>query len=531
MARNAQLSRRLAEAKRAVLQQWEERARRELLAAAKYDRLVLLDGMPKMVDELVIEIAGEVPEGDGEAASSHGRQRAMATEFSLEQVFGEHALMRQVMFDVLGSHGPALTYEDRDAIDELLQRRVREAAAEFTAVRNRERDNAHSELRQAKDLLEETVQKRTAALTASEALFRGLIDAVTDYAIFTLDPTGIVTSWNPGAERMKGYTSQEIMGRHFDILYTEEGRKRDEPMQHLRAAAKEGRFRGEGMRVRKNGEHYLADVSISPMHDERGALTGFTKVVQDLTERSVLMQERDLLKSDADRLRDEAEYRKRFVATLTHDLRSPLSAALVGARLIAESPGEVDKVRRWAQRIANGVERADKLIVDLLDASRLDAGERVMLSFDTCDLARIAQNAIDDQSTRHGARFRLEVIGDTAGFWNADALWRVLDNLLTNAVKYGEHGTPITTRLARIDTRVVLTVHNFGTIIPVAEQEKLFRPFHRSLDAEALGQVGWGLGLTLVRGFVDAHKGLVKVESYPSAGTTFTVDLPCDPRS
>jgi len=106
----------------------------------------------------------------------------------------------------------------------------------------------------------------------------------------------------------------------------------------------------------------------------------------------------------------------------------------------------------------------------------------------------------------------------------------VLDNLLSNAVKYGERGGVITIRLRRVDDRMLLCVHNFGTLIPGEELALLFHPFHRTSDAKATGQRGWGLGLTLVRGIVEAHHGVVKVESYPKEGTTFTADLPIDAR-
>ncbi|MFL5299197.1 MAG: ATP-binding protein, partial [Anaeromyxobacteraceae bacterium] len=344
-------------------------------------------------------------------------------------------------------------------------------------------------------------------------------------AIFTLDGGGYVTTWNAGAERVKGYAPDEIIGRHFSLLYPEEGRRRDEPMNHLRVAAAEGRFRGEGLRVRKNGDLYMADVSITPMYED-GKLTGFAKVVQDLTERNLLMQERDLTRTHADTLEADAEYRKRFIETLTHDLRSPLSAVKTAAQLIARSPGDHDKVRAWGGRIAEAVERTDRMISDLLDASRLEAGEHLSLTFASCDLRKIAEEVCDELSSRQAHRFVIEAQGSTQGIWSEDGLRRVLDNLLSNALKYGDPARPITIRLTRVGERMLLAVHNHGTLIPVEEQQKLFRPFHRTPTAEASGQRGWGLGLSLVKGIVDAHGGVVKVESYPMQGTTFTVDLP-----
>ncbi|MFL5414666.1 MAG: PAS domain S-box protein, partial [Myxococcales bacterium] len=220
--------------------------------------------------------------------------------------------------------------EERDIILDGIGAAVRNAVTEFERVRNAERE------------------ERAAF---EQERFAQFVEAVRDYAIFTVSPEGNITGWNAGAQRMKQYKPEEVLGQHFSMLYPEEGRRRDEPMAHLKAAAVEGRFRGEGVRLRKNGEHFLADVSITPIYAEQ-KLRGFCKVVQDLTERNLLMQERDLSRGEADRLRIEAEYRERFVQMLTHDLRSPLSTAKASAGLIARFVDHHRSARDGATRDA-----------------------------------------------------------------------------------------------------------------------------------------------------------------------------------
>jgi len=156
--------------------------------------------------------------------------------------------MRRVVFEVLELGGAPLEADDREALLALVDARVRAAVKEFENVRAAERAHAQADLEKAKASLEQTVQERTSELMQTELRFRNLVEGVKDYAIFTVDPSGVITSWNPGAERMKGHTAQEAIGAHFSMLYPEEGRRRDEPMAHLRAAKIEGRFRGEGMR-------------------------------------------------------------------------------------------------------------------------------------------------------------------------------------------------------------------------------------------------------------------------------------------
>ena len=182
-------------------------------------------------------------------------------------------------------------------------------------------------------------------------------------------------------------------------------------------------------------------------------------------------------------------------------------------------------------RLAKSLQRADQMIGDLLDASRLDAGQPMTLAFERCDLRALAGELRDELAIRHGDRFATEIDGATTGLWSPDALRRMLDNLLSNAVKYGDPTQPITIRIRRVDDRVLISVHNFGSIIPLDEQEKLFRRFHRAPIAQTSRIPGWGLGLALVKGVAEAHHGIVKAESYPIEGTTFTVDLPIDARA
>jgi PAS domain S-box-containing protein len=517
--------------KQHILELWEAKVREQVPAAKQTARPALVDSLPELLDRLAKALASSSPEQalaseEATLATDHGKERAQAKAYSLDEVIFEYQVLRQVLLGVVEGTQP-LPAPTREMIFDFILLAVRNAASEFARLREAEKDKANKALKDVNEALDRRVRERVAALNVSEERFRRLVEAVKDYAIFTLDPKGYITSWNPGCVRMKGYAVDEAVGQHFSMLYPAEGNRRDEPMGHLRSAAIEGRFRGEGVRVRKNRDHFLADVSITPMYED-GVLVGFAKVVQDLTERKLLMQERDLSREDADKLRQEAEFREQFVASLSHDLRSPLAAAKASADLILRSPDKTEKVVEWGQRIVQSIDRTDAMITDLLDATRIQAGRPPALQFEPCDLAAIAAQLCEELSSTHGIPITVEVDGDASGLWNAEALRRVLDNLLSNALKYGEPGQPVKVRIRRADGRVLLAVHNSGTIIPVEEQEKLFVPFHRTEGAQATGQKGWGIGLALVKSLVEAHRGIVKVESYPKEGTTFTVDLPVD---
>jgi signal transduction histidine kinase len=224
----------------------------------------------------------------------------------------------------------------------------------------------------------------------------------------------------------------------------------------------------------------------------------------------------------------QAGFREQFAAILAHDLRGPLSAAKASASLILRKPSSND-VPRWAARIVESVDRADRMVQDLLDAMRAQAGAQLDLEFVEYDAVEIAREALDQLRTVYGDRFVLAAPEPVRGWFGVDPLRRAIENLAINAVKYGAVGRPITITVRQLHQRVFVLVHNEGTHIPPEQQETLFRAFQR-LSGEAGSQRGWGLGLAQVRAAAEAHGGSIAVDSLPETGTTFTIDVPVDGR-
>jgi signal transduction histidine kinase len=221
--------------------------------------------------------------------------------------------------------------------------------------------------------------------------------------------------------------------------------------------------------------------------------------------------------------------RERMMLTVAHDIRGPLSAAKAGAVLIMRRPSD-PSVARWASRVDENINRVDKLLRTLLDVSRAGAGSRLDLAFASCELTSIVRDVVETLELAHGARFVVDMPEPVRGYWNAEAIGRAIENLLTNAIKYGDAYQPVTVTAHGMLGRAFVKVHNHGSYIAPGERDSLFEAFRRSRQAEGRGVRGWGLGLALVRAVAEAHGGSVAVESLPETGTTFTVDVPLDAR-
>jgi signal transduction histidine kinase len=239
----------------------------------------------------------------------------------------------------------------------------------------------------------------------------------------------------------------------------------------------------------------------------------------------------DRLSSTIAELRRERSIREHLVAILAHDLRGPLAAAKLGAELLVEEPARLDARRDLGARIERNLDRMDRMIRDLLDASRVRAGERLALQrLDRCDLVQLTRDVAEELRMVYGDRFVVESDPLVEGMWSADELRRTLWNLGVNAVKYGAKDQPIELRVHRLDGHALAAVHNWGTPIAPEDQKHMFDPFARTRTGVESGTVGWGLGLALVAGCAEAHGGTVRVTSNAEEGTTFTITIPLDAR-
>ena len=370
-----------------------------------------------------------------------------------------------------------------------------------------------------------------------EVAFRLLVEAVQDYAIFLLGPDGRVLTWNLGAQRIKGYAAEEIVGQHFSRFYTPEDRTDGRPLRLLGLAAKHGRIEDEGWRVRKDGTRFWADVILTALRDEQGTPYAYAKITRDLTERRASEErERSLLvEREARAAAEEAlRIRDRFMSIASHELKTPAATlGLVAQSLLrSRARGRLDDARLDAglRRIDLAAQRLGTLVDELLDVSQLSSG-RLPLDLHRFDIVELTREVIDRfdaaESTR---RFRLSAPEHGAPIdGDASRLDQVLSNLLDNAVKYSEPGSVIDVDVrADGDAGVTLSVSDRGIGLDAEASTRLFEAFGRGMNTEHVP--GLGLGLFISQQIVERHGGDIDAAARSDgAGSRFTVRLPARP--
>ncbi len=386
--------------------------------------------------------------------------------------------------------------------------------------------------------LDVTRQKHIEAnLLESEARYRLVVESLPDYAVFLLDDDGVVTHWNAGAERLLGFTTDEIVGRSADILFTPEDRAADIPAKERATAKTTGRASDDRWHLKKGGIRFFVTGQMIALTDANGRRAGLAKIMRDITDRHAATAERERLLESERAARAEAERTSRlkdeFLATLSHELRTPLNAILGWTQVLKEGPNTPDELADGLEIIERNTRVQAQLIEDLLDMSRIASG-KVRLAVQRIDFSSVVSAAIDSvqpAATSKQIRIlidvapgRFEVMGDRT------RLQQVAWNLLSNAIKFTPPHGQVVVSLQRDDQHLVLRVRDNGAGIAPEFLPHLFERF-RQADASTTRQHGGlGLGLSIVKQLVELHGGRVRAESDGlEKGATFTVTLPLLP--
>jgi PAS domain S-box-containing protein len=380
-------------------------------------------------------------------------------------------------------------------------------------------------------------QQAHEAMLASERRYRQLIESVVDYAIFQLDASGHVATWNPGAQRIKGYTQDEIVGKHFSTFYTEEDRADGLPQRALQTAAAAGKYEAEGQRVRKDGTKFWASVIIDPIRDDDGELIGFAKVTRDITERH---EAQKALRETQQQLAasQKMEAVGQLSGGIAHDFNNLLMIVIGNLESAQHQTAKMPANPALTRALSNamrGAQRAAALTSRLLAFSRRQA-----LDPKPIDVNKFLIGAADFIQRTLGENIQIETVG-APGLWHVDVdanqLESALVNLAINARDAMPNGGKLTIEGANVyadadysrvnpeiapGQYVAICVTDTGTGMTREVLDRVFEPFFTTKE---LGQ-GTGLGLSQVYGFIKQSGGHVKIYSEVGQGTTVKIYLP-----
>jgi PAS domain S-box-containing protein len=357
------------------------------------------------------------------------------------------------------------------------------------------------------------------ATRQSEERFRLLVDAVQDYAIFVLDTEGIVASWNAGAQRIKGYRREDIVGKHFSHFFIPEDIAAGKPWEELAIARRTGRAETEGWRVKKSGERFWARVVLTAMQDDDGHLRGFAKVTQDLSERRHMQ---DLEKA--------AKNVNEFIAMLAHELRNPLAPIRTAVQVMAKARADAETLESMRQTIDRQSAQLARIVDDMIDIARITRGSLV-IDHEPVELAEVVRRALETATPAiEAARHGLEVQVPESGLvvhGDRDRLTQLLSNLLNNAARYTPPGGRIAVRAYREDGHGIISVRDTGRGIEPQVLERIFDMFVQGRSPLSRVGGGLGIGLALARRIAELHGGTLEARSEGEGkGSEFVVRLP-----
>lgn len=385
-------------------------------------------------------------------------------------------------------------------------------------------------------------------LCESERRFRLLVEGVKDYAIFMLSPEGNIASWNIGAERIKGYRTAEIIGKHFSIFYTEEAIRHQDPQKKLEIARTKGVYEEEGLRVRKDGSRFWANVVITALFDENGNLQGFAKVTRDITERKRIEAEREEVSRQLERKvkerTQELELSRRelliqrdqlarsnadlqqFAYVASHDLQEPLRSVITCHQLIQQNygesiPAELLDYMRIAIESSN---RMKCLIEGLLEYGQVGHAAKIERAVDLNQLVRNVILTLTPKIEETKSEIKVDRLPIVMGDQNL--LSQVIQNLIVNAIKYTE-GQPAKIEISAEHREGFweISVKDNGIGIEPNHFERIFVIFQR-LHSDRKKFPGTGIGLAVCKRIIEGHGGKIWVTSTRGKGSTFTFTLP-----
>ena len=376
------------------------------------------------------------------------------------------------------------------------------------------------------------MQKNTPKMLKSKYIpttefYSQIIDSLQDYSIFTLDNDFIINSWSKGSAKIFGYETEEVIGESFNIIFTKEDLKNGIPKKEIDTALKEGRATDNRWHVAKDDRLFYANGLVFPLIGLDGKMLGYVKILRDLTDRK---QSEDSIRKYVKELEELNKHKESVMAILSHDLRSPLASIIGTAKYLRDNIQNMKP--EVVKEMLNLLYKSSTDELDMLDY--LVEWARIKYASDVFSPSKIKLidyidkvfNSLNDTATVNTVNLHHEIESDTSVFADSKMLISIIQNIVANAIKHSEKGGTITVSAKTKDDKIIIQVRDTGAGMSKEIMEKLFTPQMKTLSETRKKNKGAGIGLLLVKGFLEKNDGEIWVESIEGEGSTFYFTLP-----
>jgi PAS domain S-box-containing protein len=354
-----------------------------------------------------------------------------------------------------------------------------------------------------------------------------LIDSLQDYSIFTTDKDLVINSWSTGSETIFGYKTEEAIGKHFDLIFTEEDKINGIPKEEIDKALKEGRALDNRWHLCKDGSKFFAYGLVFPLTGIKGELLGYVKILRDLTERR---KSEEAIKKHVKELEELNTHKDNILAILSHDLRSPLTGIIGVAEHLKSNFGKMkpDEIKQMLDLIYKTSKEELNMLDYLVEWARIKYASEAFFptNIELVEYVNKVFHTLKEVASVNTINLHHEVEENTSVFADKKMLFSVLQNIVSNAIKHSRKGGKITITAKTKEDKIIIEIKDTGAGMSKEIQQKLFTPQMNSLSKARKEKKGAGIGLLLVKGFLEKNGGEIWVESTEGEGSSFYFTLP-----
>ncbi|WP_284653616.1 PAS domain-containing sensor histidine kinase [Flavobacterium terrisoli] len=361
----------------------------------------------------------------------------------------------------------------------------------------------------------------------SAEFYSQVIDSLQDYSIFTVDTKLNINSWNSGATQIFQYETDDIIGKPFETIFTEEDKEKDIPKKEIETASKKGRSKDVRWHVCKDGTTFYADGLVFPLKDNKNETIGFVKILRDITAKKAA---EDAVKKYAKELEELNAHKENVLAILSHDLRSPLAAIIQGVEFLElnidtmETPFVKELLQEFQKAVVNELEMLDYLVewARIKYAAEAFAPTEIQL----IEYVEKVFKSLKESAAINMIHLHNQIEEHNKVFADEKMLISIIQNIVSNAIKHSHKGGQITLSAKKGYGMMIVEIKDTGTGMSKETQDTLFTPQVKSLSRAVEEKQGMGIGLLLVKGFLEKNGGHIWVESTEGKGSSFYFTLP-----